>query len=156
MKPLPNLLLLALVLGIGAGCVDDSTPLLPIDSRIVIRLHDDSMPPATGLELRCATERDYPDLCYSLAVRVSSGTDATAVSFLGVSHPATGACAQALGPARCTVPLRLLQEGDYALALMVNGTTTRATLQVRSDSIRVVGGEGPWTTFPEPVIARLH
>jgi hypothetical protein len=156
LKTLLRFLLAGLALGASAGCESDSMPLERIDSRIELRLHDSSKPPATEFELRGATEFDYPDLCYTLPVRVERGRGAFALHFLGVSHPTSGACATALGPATCTVSLGALRDGDYALALMVNGTTTRATLQVRSDSLRVVGGEGPWTTFPEPAIPRVH
>src|SRR5688572_5320081 len=128
-------------------------PELPIDSVVELRLIQD--PP--GFLIFARTHRQYGCLGFRIvydlrSVRLPAAKELV-LDLLGV-RPPSGYCATALGPAMATVNLGPLSDGEHPLAIAVNDVSVAALLTVTPDSVIVTGGDGPWTVWPEPRIAR--
>lgn len=145
----------ALALG-GLACVENHPGqprvTLPIDSVVELRLAEDE----SGILILARTRREYGCLGYQLtydlrAVRLAPKE--LALDLLGV-RPPSGVCATALGPARATIELGHMSESSHPIAIRVNDVTVAAVITVTPDELIVEGGEGPWTVWPEPRMAR--
>ena len=148
-------LLACAVLLASAGCLD-SRPVVvpaPIDSRLVLRLHEAFAPDGRTLQLLCQTERIYPTAGYLILDQSAAAGSGFAIEFTGIVAPAIGATM--LAPARAQVSLDRPGGGIHALWLSVNRVTATARLTVTPDSFAVERGEGDWTTFPAPVLHRV-
>lgn len=127
--------------------------LLPIDSVVELRFANDP----GHVTILAQTRRQYGCLGYTIPLRTSVRSTAFELVFnldlLGVRAPG-GVCATALGPARGSAALGSLPIGRHLLHVVANNTAVTTFLEVTSDSLIVTGGDGPWTAWPEPRVAR--
>jgi hypothetical protein len=152
----PASVLLALLAGcvlFATGCFEHRTPLAPIGSRIVLRLHENLAATGRSLELLGKTEKIYGCLNFSIFYDLRLAGDAISVRFDGISMP--DICATALGPARCSVPLGPTVTGARRLVLATRDGSAVTRLVVDADSIEVQGAPGAGIVIPARVLHRV-
>jgi hypothetical protein len=148
-----TILLLACVL---AGCSPSTIPpdkVVPLNSPILIHIHENLLAKGRTLQLQCVTESIYPCSNYGIAMTTLLFGPSWSIDFTGVSKPEL--CDDSLGPARATISLGSSREGERPISLVANGSRTVGVLVIGQDSIVVRGGDGPWIKVPRPVLHRV-
>ena len=152
----PAWALLALVPGsalLANGCFDRPTSPAPIDSAVVLRLHEKLSASGRSLELLGRTEKIYGCSNFTILYQQQSTGDAVSVRFVGIHMP--DVCLTSLGPATCTVPLGPTTIGSRLLMLGTTRGDVVTRLVVNADSIEVKGARGAGIALPAPVLHRV-
>jgi hypothetical protein len=135
-----------------AGC-EDSPTILPVDSVVELRLSES----AGRLTILAETQRDYECQGYQITHRQYMRGNAFGqlfqIDMLGVRPPGPS-CAAVLAPATATPSFVMPQVGRHSVVVTANGVATSAILEVTADSLIVTGGNGTWTLWTEPRVAR--
>src|SRR5262245_22444140 len=142
----------ALLLVVQQGCTTEGPGLLPI-GMVDLRIAES----AGQLTVSAQTQHDYGCLGFTIShtdyARPAPLGMELRMDLLGVRSPG-GTCAAAVAPATGTATYRLPPIGKHSLRVTINNTTALATLEVTADSLLVTSGESPWTTWPQPRVAR--
>jgi len=152
----PANVLPALALGcalLATGCFERTSPPAPIDSGVVLRLHEKLAATGRSLELLGRTERTYGCSNFSILYELQLAGDAISVRFTGIHMP--DICLTAIGPATCTVQLGPTAMGSRLLLLGTTGGSVVTRLVVNADSIEVKGARSVGITVPAPVLHRV-
>ena len=113
---------------------------------------------STGrLRIDAQTQRQYECIGYTIVHRQSMRQtpfgQGIQIDLLGVQRPGPG-CPMALAPATTVAAFLMPPIGRHSLLVTANGVASSALLDVAADSLIVTGGNGAWTLWPEPRVAR--
>jgi len=137
------------------SCASDDIGLAsnPIDSNIVIEVGEELEHDSRRITLFCKTEKIYP--CYNFGILTDTRTydDAQEITFTKVDQQRV--CLTALGPAKATVELGDLPNGEYSIALNNANLKNKGTLRVTDSEIVLQFGRTKGIQFVRSATKRV-